>query len=134
MADDSELDYIATFLGKIHTAATVKHIDETGKITNIADTQKMLLYPPEILGAYSTRMMKQYQITIIETSEANLTTALNNIQAGILKCNRRETITDFTKPSTWCYCELARSNKAFFNKKTSKWSQDVYLNVEWSIE
>lgn len=132
MADDSELDYVRTFLGKIHTAATVKHISETGNLGNIADTQRMLLYPPEIIAVYATRVVKRYLVKISETSEANLTTAINNIQIGVEKCNRREAITDFTKPSTWCYCEIANGGKAYTNLKTGRFDQDIWIDVEWA--
>ena len=49
MADDSELDYIRTFLGKVHTVSTVKQIAEVGNISLIADTQKMLVFPMNLL-------------------------------------------------------------------------------------
>jgi len=132
MADDSELDYIRTFLGCVHTVATVKHIEEAGNLMLISDTQKMLVLPPEIVGIYATRVVKRYLVKISETTEANLTTAINNIQIGIEKSNRRETIASWTKPSTWCYIKFINSNKAFCNFKTKRYDIDIYIDVEWS--
>jgi len=135
MVDDSELDHVRTFLGKVHTAATVKHIEEAGDIIKIVDAtfQRMLVYPPEIIGIYSTRVEKRYLVKVSETSEANLTTAINNIQIGIEKANRRETITAWTKPASWCYIKFINSNKAFYNFKNKRYELDIYLDIEWSM-
>lgn len=134
MVDDSELDYIRTFLMKVHTATTAKHLEEAGNLMLINDTQRMLVFPPEALGMSETRITKRYLVKISESSEANLTTALNNIQLGCLKANRRETITAWTRPSTWCYVTIANSTKAFLNIKTKRYDIDLFLDIEWSIE
>lgn len=136
MADDSELDYLRTFLACVHTAATVKHLFETGKSTNTADTQKMLVYPPELIGSDGDDFYwKRYLIKITEISEANLSTALNNIFIGIKKFNKRTAITSFTRPATMCHIRFANANRSHFTKKSAAagiWSQDIWLDVEWS--
>jgi hypothetical protein len=132
MVDDSELDHVRTFLGKIHTAATVKQIEEAGNLMLINDTQRMLVLPPEIVGINAGRIKKRYQVKVSETTEANLTTALNNIQIGCDKANRRQTITAWTKPSAWCYVEFVNSNKAFCNIRTKRYDVDIYLDITWS--
>ena len=134
MADDSELDYLRTFLGKVHTAATVKHLEEAGRLLEINDTQKMLVFPPEIIAVNETMITKRYLVKISESSEANLTTALNNIQIGIRKANTWQTITAWTRPSTWCNVFIANSTKAFFNTKTKRYDVDLYIDIIWSIE
>jgi c-di-AMP phosphodiesterase-like protein len=134
MVDDSELDYIRTFLGKVHTAATAMQIEEAGNLALINDTQRMLVFPGEILSVSSTRITKRYLVKVSETGEATLTTAINNIQIGILKANRRQTITAWTKPASWCTIRFANSNKQFYNLKTKRWDCDIYLDIEWSIE
>lgn len=132
MVDDSELDYIRTFLGKIHTAATVKQIQEAGNLTYINDTQRMLVLPGELIAVFFNWYIKRYKVQISETSEANLTTAINNIIIGIEKLNRRETITAYTRPSTLIHCKLVNSNKAFFNATSQRWDCDIFLDFEWS--
>lgn len=136
MPDDSELDYVRTFLHCVHTVATVKHKFETGKATNINDTQKMIVYPPELIGSDGDDFYwKRYLIKITETSEANLSTALNNIFIGIRKFNKRTPITSFTRPGTMCHMRFANANKAHFTKKSATngiWGQDIYIDVEWS--
>jgi len=71
-------------------------------------------------------------VKLSESSEANLTTAINNIQIGIEKLNRRETITEYTKPDSLVGIEFANGNAAYFNVTTKRCDQDIYLDVEWS--
>ena len=133
MVDDSELDYIRTFLNCVHTAATTKHIQEVGNLLMVADTQKMLLFPPEILGSDGDDFMwKRYMVKVSETSEANLTTAINNILIGIKKFNKRIAITSFTRPTTMCHMKWSNSNKAYFNFKSKRFELDIWIDIEWS--
>jgi len=134
MVDDSELDYLRTFLLKVHTAATTKHKpEEIGRISNVADTQRILVHPPEFMGQdYEDFYWKRYQIEIDETSEANLTTALNNIMIGIRKFNRRIAITGFTRPSTMCHVKLGKSTPTRVLAGRGRWKLKLYIDVEWS--
>jgi len=133
MVDDSELDYIVTFLGKIHTTATVGQIETYGNIMLINDTQKMFVLPGELIGSDGDDFYwKRYKVQISETSEANLMTALNNIFIGIRKFNKRTTITAYTRPSTMCHMKFANSTKTFYNVKTKRWDIDIWLDIEWS--
>ncbi|MFX1371335.1 MAG: hypothetical protein ACFFCE_05700 [Promethearchaeota archaeon] len=135
MADDSELDYIRTFLGKVHTSATVKHISESKSIYSdkygAGKTHRMLVEPGEVLSADNYRYVKRYKIKLSETNEANLMSAFNNILEGILKFNRRETITDYTRPSVMNYIKLAYSNKAY-EQDDGRWYEDIFLDITWS--
>jgi len=118
----------------LYTGVTVKQIEEAGNLSLINDTQKMLVLPPEIVGIYATRVLKRYLVKISETTEATLTAAINNVQIGIEKCNRRTAIIGWTKPSAWCYIKFINSNKAFCNFKTKRYDIDIYIDVEWSTE
>lgn len=131
MPDDSELDYIRTFLGKVHTVATVKQISEVKNISLINDTQRILVYPGEIIKTDYNYFVKRYLVKISETSEANLTTALNNIIDGINKLNKREAITEYTKPGVLVGAELVNSNKPFENSQTKRWDLDINIDFEW---
>lgn len=133
MVDDSELDYIVTFLGKVHTAATVGQIETYGNLGLIADTQKMFVLPGELIGSDGDDFYwKRYKIQISETSEANLMTAINNIFIGIRKFNKRTAITAYTRPATMCHIRFANSTKAYYNAKTKRWDVDIFIDIEWS--
>jgi len=132
MADDSELDYLRTFLGKIHTSATVKHFSEVRKIASINDTSKMLVYPPEVVGITDFYTEKTFKVSIVESTEANLMTALNNVILGCWKLNTRQTITDYTRPSSFIHCEVMSSNQAFENGNTKYWFQDIMIKARFT--
>lgn len=133
MPDDSELDYVRTFLGKVHTAATAKHKDETGKLALIADTQRILVFPGELIGTLDYIYQKRFKVQVSETSEANLTTALNNIINGIYKFNTRQTISGYTRPSSMIHILLREAGETKNNKKSGRWSCEIKLDIDWSV-
>ena len=133
MADDSELDYLRTFLGKVHTGATANSLSEKRNISQIADTQRMLIFPPEIMGSVGEDFVwKRYKVQVSEPTEAGMTTAINNVLIGIKKINKRTAITDFTRPSSLCHMKWANSTKAFEDPYTKRWGCSFMLDVEWS--
>ncbi len=83
MADDSELDYIRTFLAYASFDSTVKHYSEIRKISAIDDTRRILIYPGELLSVDGKFYKKRYKVQISETSEANLMETFNNIIEAI---------------------------------------------------
>lgn len=136
MVDDSELDYIRTFLGLVHTAATVKHYPmEAGKVDLISDAtyEKILVHPGEIIGQDLTHITKRYPIEILESSEANLSTALENIEIGCEKANSWQTITSWTRPSKWCSVYIGKSEPAKIISGSGIAKIKIYLEVEWSV-
>lgn len=129
----NEMANISDFLGKVHTTATVKTYSEVKNISLINDTDRMLIYPGEIIGKpYANRYLKRFLVKISQTSEANMMIALNNIQIGIIKLNTRQAIGSYTKPSTLVGMELFGSKKAFENPQTKRWDIDIWLDVEWT--
>lgn len=134
MADyTSDLDCVRTFLLKVHTPATTKHIDETAKITRINDTQRIMVYQGELMGSNGDDFFwKRYKVVISETSAANLITALNNIFIGIKKFNKRTAITGFTRPATMCHMKYGKSTEAKHKKNTPHWMCELWIDVEWS--
>jgi L-lactate utilization protein LutC len=134
MADDSELDYIRTFLGAVHTAATVKQYSEEKTIDAIVDAtyQRMLVYPGELINNSFNRYTKRFMVKISETSEANLTTAINNVLDGKETFNKRGTIAAYSKPSTMVHIEVVNTNKCFENPNTKRWYCDIYLDVDFT--
>ena len=134
MADyTTELDCVRTFLLAVHTVSTTKHYPvEASKLSGITDAtmQRMLVYPPEIMVAYSSRVIKRYKVEIEEPSEAGLTTAINNIQIGREKSNRRTTIASWTKPATWCHVKIANGSQIEAKSKSGIWQCSIWLDVE----
>ena len=138
MADyTTELDCIRTFLLKVHTAATTKHYpEEAGSIKNIVDAtmQRMLVFPGVVIGSDGDFYWKRYKVQVSESSEANLSTAINNIIIGIRKFNKRTAITGFTyaSASTMCHIKLANSGPTTAKARNARWDCEVWLDVEWS--
>lgn len=134
MVDNSELEYLRTFLGAAHSDATAKHKYEVGKMALINDTQKIMIEPGELLGLEKEDWYsKRYLVKLSEASEENLMVSLANIIAGIGKLNRRETITDYTRPSTLCHISIPYGQSTKKNNKSGRWSMALYIDVEWSI-
>lgn len=137
MADyTTDLDCVRTFLMKVHTAATTKHINEAADITNILDAsqQRMHVKQPELVGSDGDDFYwKRYKIEIEESSEANLITALNNIFIGIRKFNKRTAITGFTyaSASTMCHMKFVRSDEIVAIENRI-WKCNLWIDVEWS--
>lgn len=135
MADyTTQLDCLRTFLLKVHTVATTKHINEISSLENIVDAsfQKMFINHPEMMGVNGNFYTKRYKIEIQETSEANLETSIDNILIGIDKFNKRTAITGFAYGSapTMCHMKYVNSNEAEHNK--SIWKCEIWLDIKWS--
>ena len=88
MADDSELDYIRTFLQHICINSRVKHFSEVKEISNIIGTSRILVYPGESIGVDGKFYKKRYKVKISDTSEAALMETFNYIIDGTLRLNR----------------------------------------------
>ncbi|MCP4550880.1 MAG: hypothetical protein GY834_02315 [Bacteroidetes bacterium] len=131
MADDSELDYIRTFLLRIHTVTTPKHITEARAIKLINDTSKMIVGAPEIMGTYLDIITKRYKVDVYEASEPLLMTAINNIVDGINKLNIREDITSFTRPGILLNGRFISGTIAKESGRTKVWKQQITLEFEW---
>jgi hypothetical protein len=62
MSDDSNLDYVRTFLGACHSTATVKQFSEVKRIELINDTERILVYPPELINVQYNHYTERYQV------------------------------------------------------------------------
>ncbi len=96
MADDSELDYIRTFLKKGNTQSTTKHISQVKKISSILDTKRILIFSGELMGVDGKFYTKRYKVRISETSEAALMSTLSTIIENVGKLQRGETIGQYS--------------------------------------
>lgn len=135
LADDSELDYIRTFLAQACTGTTVKHQAEAGSIYDeqayTTATSRIFIFPPELMGSFSTRKVERYQLQLKESTEALLTTMYNHIQSACQTANRWGSVGTWTRPSTFCNIHVANGNKAFMKES---FSRIIFIDVEWSIE
>jgi hypothetical protein len=133
LVDATHLDYIRTFLGKVHTTATVKHYVEQRKIGegDIIDTSSMLVYPGELVNVHSNTILLRYKVTLFEQSEALMIAAINDIITGCWKLNTRQAITSYTRPAAFIHAEVALSNKPFVTKLNYFWC-DISLDCKFT--
>ncbi|KKL49532.1 hypothetical protein LCGC14_2314590 [marine sediment metagenome] len=100
MADDSELDYIRTFLAYASYDSTVKHYSEARKIDMIDNTRRILIYPGELLNVNGSFYTKRYRVQLSESSEANLMDTFNNLVNELQNLSRgQETLAYYTETS-----------------------------------
>jgi len=132
MVDDSNLDYIVTFLGKCHTTATVNSYTTIKNINFINDTERILVYPPEIISVDNNHYVERYMVKLSEVDEAGILGMRNDIIDNIIKLNTRQTIAAYTRETTLLYAEIMHSNKAFEHGTTKRWEQDLFIDFTFS--
>jgi hypothetical protein len=131
MADDSELDYIITFIGKVNTAHTPKSIETTKNINLIDDTQSVLIYAGETLSSTSYSIMRQYHLQYKDATEGALNASIYALIEGIRKLNTRETITAYTKPTSLIGMQFISSGKDYKNHLSGNWYANIIITAEW---
>ena len=129
MPDDSELDYLITFLDEATTSVTVKSFETIRKLPLIAGTKKILIEPGELLSTDGPFYKKRYKIKIGLENEANMMSIINEIINGTLNYNKRKA--GFTYPTVMCNITFVYSNKGWVTTE-GRWEYDVFLDVEWS--
>ena len=82
MVDDSELDYVRTFIGEVMTGYTIKQYSEVKNISLISDTQRGLVYPGEILTFNDVYFVTRYKLKLSDTTEIAMTAGLKLLIAG----------------------------------------------------
>lgn len=125
------LVFLATFLGKCHTTATVETFITRRNINFNNDTEAMLIYPGELISTSNNLYVMRYQVSLKEASEAGLTGMINDIITNINKLNKRLTVTGYTRETTLVHIEFGYGNKGFINK-VGKYYRDIFLDVTWS--
>jgi len=131
MADDSELDYIKTFLEKVHTTHTIATIETTKNIHMINDTQAILVYAGESLSADRIMIKKQYSLQFKDASEGALNSSIYALCEGIDKLNARETIAAYTKPNSLVGMSFLSSGKDYHQMVAGQWFANVKIIVKW---
>lgn len=131
MADDSELDYIATFIGKVNTAHTVKTIETVRNINLINDTQSVLIFAGETVGNKKISIKRRYHIQYKDATEGALNSSFYALNEGIRKANARETITDWTRPTNLIGFTFISGGGDYYQIKGGNWYGNVTLEAEW---
>jgi hypothetical protein len=131
LADDSELDYIRTFVGSVMTGYTIKHYTEIRNINLINDTQRGLVYPGTILTVNDVYFESRYLLKLSDATEAALTTGIKNLITGTKNYNRR--LTGPTQVASMTHISVVFGNQAYEHGSTKRWNQDLNLDVIWSV-
>lgn len=131
MADDSELDYIRTFVGEVMTGYTVKQYSEAKKLANINDTQRALVLPGEILFVNDVYFVSRYKLQLSDATEAALTTGIKNLITGTKKYNRRQT--GPTQVASMTHISVVSGNKTKEVGTNKRWKIELSIDVVWSV-
>jgi len=127
MVDDSELDYLKTFVDEATTGLTVATYETIRNIQQIAGIKKCIIEPGEFLSTDGSFYKKRFKLKLSVASEAIMTSVINEIINGCATYNKRGA--GFTFPATMCNVTFIYTNKTFVEGKT--WLNDIYLDVEW---
>lgn len=125
MVDDSELDYLKTFVDEATTALTVETYETKRKGTG---RKNCLIEPGELLSVDGSFYKKRFKLRLRTTTEAMMTGFINEIIDGTIVYSKRGA--GFTYPATMCNIKFAYTNKTFVEGEI--WKNDVYLDVRWS--
>jgi len=129
--DDSELDYIRTFVGEAMTGYTIKHYSENRVLSRIDDTQRGLVHIGELIVADSIYKIKRYKLEFSDVTEAAITTGINNLIKGIKKYNRR--IAGVTQVASMVHIALTLGKQDSEVGTTKRWKKELELDITWSV-
>ena len=124
MVDDSELDYLITWLTAATTDVTVKSIETTRNISLVGAAKRALIFPPETMWINGAFYKKRYLIKVSAESEANHMAIVNDIIDGCLAYNKNPTV------ATMCNINYAYGGRCFV-EINGRWNQDLWIDVEW---
>lgn len=122
-----ELAHIKLFLEEATTDLIVSTWDAIRKVAGITTTKKALIEPGEILSVDGVFYKKRFKIKLSMSSEANMTSIINEIVEGCLAYSKRAA--GYTYPAVMCHVKYVYSNKTYVKGET--WLNDVYIDVEW---
>lgn len=128
MVDDSELDYLITFIDEATTGLTVKSFETIRKVEKIAGLKKCLIEPGEILSIDESFYSKRFKVKLSVATEAIMTSIINEIVEGAKNYNKRAA--GYTFPVTMANVKFVYSNKSYIGD-SNRWLNDIYLDVEW---
>ena len=123
---------LATDVVGVWSGGTVKHFSEAKKMWQLRGDNKLLIFPGNLVTTFENIYKKRYSIKLSQTSEIISIAGLVNILAGIIKLNKRQTITAYIKPSTLVNIRLLSSSRSFEHPQTKRWEVVLQILVTWS--
>ena len=132
MVDATELDYLRTFISKVCTLSTVKHVVENGAdINQIVDAskQRILVKQGEEILSISNRYIKRFKILISQPTEVLMMDTIRNLIDCIKDHNLRLAFGSYTYEPTLVFIEFISGNVGSINYKTSRWDNQIILDV-----
>ena len=132
MADDSELDYIHTFLEAVTTSLAVETFETTRRIDVISGDKKALVYVGELMWIDGKFYKKRYLVKLSMETEITMMAIINEIIIGCYKYNNR-TIGGYTYAAPMCNVNLAYGSRSFVTNN-GRYKQDLWLDVEFASE
>jgi hypothetical protein len=132
MADDSELDYIRTFVGEVMTGYTIKQFSEVKLLSLINDAQRGLVYPGEPINVSDVYYTKRYKLALSDTTEAALQTAYKLLMAGVRKYNSR--LAGPTQVADMTHISISSGTPDYEQGQTKRWYTTFMLDIVWSID
>jgi len=127
MPDDSELDYIQTFLEEVTTLLIVETFETKRKIKQVTTAKKCLVEPGQFLNVDGAFFTKRYKIKLSVANEIIMTSIINEIIDGIIVYNKGAT--GLTKVSVMCNLKLVYTNKSYI--ENGIWLNDLFIDIEW---
>ena len=128
MADDSELDYLKTWLEEVTTSLVVHTFNTTRKIGLVPGDKKSLIYPGETLSIDGVFYNKRYLIKLSMETEITHMAMINEIIDGCKLYNT--TRAGLTSVGVMCNITYVYSGRSFI-EVNGRWNQDLWIDVEW---
>ena len=128
MADDSELEYIDTWLTSVTTSLTVETIKTKKNVNYISGTKKALIFPGETLWIDDSFYKKRYLIKLSLDSEESFMSIFNEMVEGCKLYNT--TRAGLTSVGVMCNIEIPYTGKGFI-EVNGRMNQDIWLDIEW---
>lgn len=133
MVDNSELDYLVTFLAAVTTGVSVGQIEVVTNANLLTGAKTIYLYPGEHIAFGNFYYQKRFNASIVADTEANLTAIINEIIEGLDLLNTRQTIGTYTRETTLIHGIISTATKGYFQRESGgSWSCNIFLDITWS--
>ena len=132
MADDSDLDYVRTFVGEEMTGYTIKQFSEVKNLSLISDTQRGLVYPGEIITINDVYYVKRYKLALSDATEAALITGYKLLIKGARLYNSR--LAGPTQVASMTHIKIEPGTQDYEHGATKRWYTTFNLDITWSVD
>ena len=131
MADDSELDYVRTFIGSVMTGYTIKQFSEVKNISLINDTQRGLVYPGEMITIHDIYYTKRYKLALSDATEAALMAGYKLLITGAKTYNSRQI--GPTQVASMTHIKIEPGTADYEHGSTKRWYTTLNIDIVWSV-